>query len=87
MKEETGLDVDSWKLGVVIHGGYYESYFFYADYKPEMGEARSVTDENVEWRRLKDQMQTFLAPHLAWIIPLCLDTDIKEFVRVNVEVK
>ena len=74
-KEEAGLDIADWELAVVMTGKMWKVYFFSAS--GDVFRARAQTDERVgvEWSRI---LPLNVLPNLRWLIPLCLDSDIKK---------
>ncbi len=78
-QEETGLDVSGWELAVEMTGGTWKVYFFVSI--GSMVGAVTQTDEEL-WTAPIRSLSLSVLPNLRWLIPLCLDSDIKKPVRV-----
>jgi len=86
-REETGTDVKNWKLQVLLVNPdeEYEIYFFFADWEAGMDMPRTATDELVRWRNLNRLHEIEMAPHLGWVIPMCLDPSLKTTSTIRAE--
>ena len=74
-REETGLAIEDWELGVVMTGPTWQVYFFSA-WGPGQ-DARTKTDETVRHVSCFP-LPLNVIPNLHWLIPLCFDSDIRK---------
>lgn len=83
-KEETGLDVpaESWRHTITQMGPDYELRF-YSTCAADLRQARTTTDEPLFVLRVDNLHKLNVIPNLRWMIPLCLDTDVKHPVLVQ----
>ena len=74
-KEEAGIDIDDWKIAVVMTGQTWRVHFFTAS-RPILN-CTTQTDEPlvIDNRR---RLHPDALPNLRWLIPLCTDTDVKK---------
>lgn len=72
--EETGLQVsnESWVLVAMSSSNDWDLTMYAAVYTDAMQDAKTVTDEAVEWVPIHDLPETVIS-NLTWKIPLCLD--------------
>ncbi len=79
-EEEAGLKIDDWELAVELTNPTWRVYFFAAC--GSVRDVRGQTDETIWIASLVDLPPNVL-PHLRWLIPLCLDSDVKKpiFIR------
>ena len=77
-QEETALRIPAlaWQHALTCMGVSYEIHYFYAVTDALHG-AESLTDEPVELIRLDTLMTQQLVPDLRWIIPFCVQPQIK----------
>lgn len=81
-REEAGLEIDNWELAVVLEReSSWRVHFFVA-----CGPVRDVltqTDEELRLVSLHYEWPLRILPNLRWLIPLCLDSDIKKPVSMR----
>lgn len=74
--EETGLKVNTWELCVVLIGKLWVVHFFSA--YGSVWDAKDQTDEELRGIAVADLFCYNVIPNLRWLIPLCLDRDVKK---------
>ena len=77
-KEETGLDStpESWIHAITHMGPDYEIRFFIT-FVADIRQARTTTDEALYVQAVENLPKMNVIPNLRWMIPLCLDRNVK----------
>lgn len=71
--EETGLEINDWKLFCTYQGpGYF--VYFYKSFSDKLDKIKTMTDEIVSVFDL-NSLNDLTIPNLKWLIPLALDSN------------
>jgi 8-oxo-dGTP diphosphatase len=72
-REETGVDVETWRRYVVLNGpGFIVHFFFSTVTEDELWEVKTTTDEVVGVYDVADLDTVNTIPNLKWLIPMAM---------------
>jgi 8-oxo-dGTP diphosphatase len=78
-KEETGAEIDNWKLFCTCNVGDKARVYFFKSFVDQYVQLKNMTDEIVDWynviRCLRGHTIKPILHNLKWLIPMALDTE------------
>jgi 8-oxo-dGTP diphosphatase len=85
VKEECNLEISlvKWQTVGRLHSTDFETHVFYSIYQHSMFDAKTITDEEIEWINCQTLPKNCIS-NLTWLIPLCIDS-INNDLFVNAE--